>query len=525
MDKAGIAYPEPPWSPFKGQTLEDSHAARERQRLAAIDKPLAAGEIHSRAAQVRDIPKRGKIKRYILTGAVNNTHIHKEAWRNLKAFARYYDAEIMVRRLAYNLNAYRRMGADTELEGGEGDGEVYYDSAVLPHVCDERVRLAPGLEWAGDAPVTATAVSPLSGYDTFTGEASGIFAATKVEMRAIATMRGKPAKHIYSTGVVTQRNYSDTKTGKKADWHHVYGAILVEVDSDGDWFVRHLIADESGVINDIGLRAKEGRVRKARNVAALTPGDLHAAKLEPAIRDVMFGPGGITDTLRPAELHAHDTHDHESRSHHNTRRPFERFRLHKTGRECVASEVAKAADLYQYMSRPWMQIVDVWSNHSAHILRYLEETDWRHDPPNMAFYLDAARQCVASIENEDHGFNIYEWACRTAGCPEDVVFLKPDQSHMVAGIECGMHGDQGPNGSRGSVRNIARTGAKSNIGHSHSPAIFEGCWQAGVSAGTIDTLDMHYNSGPSSWSRTLIVTYDNGKRSMITMRGLKWRAT
>lgn len=520
----GVEIPDAPWNPAQGETRADSHAAQDRRRKAEQDKPLAAGNISTKAAQVRPVPPPGEVKRYILTSAVNNTHVHTEYWRNLEAFARHYDAEIMIRRLGYNLNAYRRLGADTELDGTIDGESVYYDAAVIPHICDERVQLAPGLDWAGDAPVTATAASPLAGYDTFTGEASGIFAGTKVEMRSVATMRGRGAKHIYSTGVVTQRNYTDTKTGKKADWHHVYGALLVEVDSDGDWFVRHLIGDECGVINDIGLRAKGGRVRVARNIAALTPGDIHAAKLADAVRAAIFGPGGIVDELKPRELHCHDTHDHESRSHHNTRRPFERFRLHHTERESVAAEIAKAAEFYQYVKRPWLQVYDIWSNHSAHILRYLEETDWRQDPPNMAFYLDAARQVVSAIERGEEDFNVYEWACRAAGCPDDVRFLKPDESHVVAGIECGMHGDQGPNGSRGSARNIARTGAKSNIGHSHSPAIFEGCWQAGVSAGTVDTLDMGYNSGPSSWSRTLIVTFDNGKRSMLTMQGLKWRA-
>ena len=55
--------------------------------------------------------------------------------------------------------------------------------------------------------------------------------------------------------------------------------------------------------------------------------------------------------------------------------------------------------------------------------------------------------------------------------------LDVDESLLVGGIELGMHGDKGPNGARGSVRNLARIGVKSITGHGHAPEIFE--WMAG----------------------------------------------
>lgn len=35
---------------------------------------------------------------------------------------------------------------------------------------------------------------------------------------------------------------------------------------------------------------------------------------------------------------------------------------------------------------------------------------------------------------------------------------------------------------------------------------------------------MGYNKGPSSWSHSHVVTYPNGKRAVVTMRGTRWRA-
>ena len=45
-------------------------------------------------------------------------------------------------------------------------------------------------------------------------------------------------------------------------------------------------------------------------------------------------------------------------------------------------------------------------------------------------------------------------------------------------------------------------------------------WQAGTSS----DLDMKYNKGLSSWSHSHIITYQNGKRAMLTMRNGKYRA-
>lgn len=525
----GIDVPLPPVDFSKGECDPNSTTSRvkaaEREELEAEEdpRPLTGGRVDPIEIVRRPLPKKRQVKTYIITGAVNNTDIHLGLWSNIQALAEHYDAEIIVRPILYNLNAYRRMGADTEDVDAEEGADIHFDAAVKPYFQSSRIELAPGLHFAGDAPITATAASPLSGYKTFTGEASGIFAATRVEMAAVATMKRADAKMLYTTGVVTQRNYTETKTGQKADWHHSYGAILVEVDSDGDYFVRHLGSSEDGSINDLGLTVRNGRVQECDNIAALTPGDIHVAQLQEHIKKAIFGPKGMVDQLRPAEVHLHDLHDHQSRSHHNTRNPFTLYELHNKGRESVADEIRKNADFLNYASREWLRLVVVGSNHDDHLRRWVAETDWKSDPINARFYLQCALKTIDAISSDDKQFHLLEWACRDLGAPDDVVFLRPDQSWRVFDIECGLHGDKGVNGGRGTLKSLSQTGSKLNIGHSHSPGIVDGAWQCGVTGGTED-LDMGYNEGPSSWSRTLIATYVGGKRTMITMRGLKWRA-
>jgi hypothetical protein len=83
-----------------------------------------------------------------------------------------------------------------------------------------------------------------------------------------------------------------------------------------------------------------------------------------------------------------------------------------------------------------------------------------------------------------------------------------------------MHGHLGPNGSRGTPQNLNKVGRRANTGHTHSAGIWNGLYVAGTSS----TLDFGYNKGPSSWTHSHIVTYPNGKRTIITVYAGKWRA-
>lgn len=517
----GVDLPLSPWNPSVGEPQPEDF-------IEPVAVHLSAGRVEPREALGRELPPPGQVATYLMTAATNNTDVHAALWRNMQALKLHYSkhgpCEILVRRIGYNLAEWRRRGASNEVEADENGDPIRFAPELADYICDERVQIAPGICWAGDAPVSATAVSPLSGYDTFTGEDSGVFGATKLEMRSIATMQGLPAKHIMTTGAVTQRNYSETKAGQKADFHHVFGCTLVEVESDGTWFMRPIVAEDDGTIRDLNITVRGGEVIHEHNAAALAPGDVHVADLHPDIRQAIYGPGGMTDTLKPGVLLHNDLHDHKARSHHDARDPFRRYQLHREGADDVEREIEADAEFLRYAARPWMDQVVVGSNHDDHLHRWLKDADWRADPVNAAFYLEAACKVVHAIRDDDRDFHLLEWACRTKGAPDDVVFLRTDQSFVIEGVECGLHGDRGPNGARGSARNLSRIGMKTTIGHSHSPAIVDGCWQAGVTAGDPHEPRMDYATGPSSWSRTHIIQFIGGKRTMVTMRGSRWRA-
>ena len=481
------------------------------------------GRVDARKATVRALPEKGTIKRYVLTCAQSETLLHEPTWNTLKTVAKHYDAELLVATYSYK---HRQEGsAKRDSAKGSKAREDWYDDRALEHVADEMIQLAPSLIWNGHVNILPTAVDPLSGVDNYNGRASSIFPHAKLAMKSIPTVRRDPAKLQYTTGTATLRNYLQKKAGQKAEFDHVYGGLLVEVDATGSWWVRQLISDAQGVCYDLDLKfLPTGSVERNDSVEAVVWGDIHVAQLENDQKEVCWGENGIMQALKPKRQYMHDIIDFESRSHHNRKDPFKAFELHVKKRESVSDEVF---DVWKFLveNAGTCQTYVVQSNHDRHLERWLKEADWRTDPVNAEFYTACTAAYLKAVRAGE-SFNALEWAVTRLGKLPKVKWLDADESHVICkdasgGVEMGLHGDLGPNGARGSIRNLARLGRKVCIGHSHSAGIFNGAWQTGVTA----KLGMDYAKGaPSSWSHSHILVHANGKRQMVTVFNGKWRA-
>lgn len=388
------------------------------------------------------------------------------------------------------------------------------------------VALAPSLVWNGHVNILPTAVDPLSGMDNYNARASSIFPHAKVSMKSVATTADSAAKIQYTTGAVTPPNYIQKKAGHKAEFDHVLGGLIVEVTSDGAWFVRQVQVDRKGRIYDLDVCVMpDGDVVPSIGAAALIFGDLHAIKLTKDIVAQRWGKRGVIETLAPAVQVAHDILDMESRGHHNRRDPHKMFELHVNRRENVAMEVGGVGELLGVMAKH-SRVVVANSNHDRHLERWLKEADWREDPVNAEFYVECQRAYLGAIRAGTR-FDALKWAVGYVNAVKGVRFLAPGESFIVCrdasgGVELGLHGDLGPAGTRGSIRNLSRLGRKVVIGHSHVAGIFNGAYQVGVTA-PIDKFD-YARAAPGAWSHTDCVVYPNGKRAMITWWKGKWRA-
>ena len=479
------------------------------------------GRVKAIQREVMPLPKRGRLAIYLVTSAQNNTDVHPELWTNLLSLAEHDGAQIMVASFTYAVSSRAANGQKKTAKEKEDEDE-WWDPHIEPYLVDRSVELAPGLVWCGELQLLPTASNPISGLESYTGRASSIIPHAKFAMASVASPKGSGCKLIYTTGAVTQRHYIAKKAGQKAEFHHGYGCLIVEVRHDGTWFVRQINADSEGEFYDLDRKVSGGKVSHGHRPEALAWGDIHVRTMSRDISNLGWGSGGILDTLKPRRQILHDLLDFRSANHHDRDDPWKTMAKHAAGATAVAAEVAEAATFLGKAARPWCETVVVRSNHDEAMVRWLKEADFREDPENAVFYLETNLAAYRAMAVGDT-FDAIEHTLRAAGAPKRTRFLKRDEEYLVCegaggGIELGMHGDKGANGSRGSLAQFARTGRKCVIGHSHVAGIVEGAYQVGV----MGALDMGYNEGQSSWSHSNVVVYPNGKRAVLTIWNGRW---
>lgn len=477
-------------------------------------KPVSAGTIL--APNARRVQLKGK--RFVITCAQNNTEVHPGFLKALEAYAKENDAQLLVSRFTYNKGGFDN--------SDQKDGELWYDPKISKYLFDQPAQITKDLVLCGELDITPTATNPLSGFDNYCQGASGIIPHPRVAMKSLPGLGEDKARFLYTTGAITERNYIQKKAGQKAEFHHNFGALLVEVDDKGTAFVRQLAADNTGAFQDLTDKyMPDGKVLHNQPVEAVTLGDIHVEKRDPVQDAVSFGKGGIMDTLKPKYLFLHDIMDFTARNHHNIKDPFFWAQQKQLGNTVEGGFQLVAAWLKAHERKDRKDII-VESNHDEAFDRWMKEADVRFDPDNARFWHEASAEKLRQIESGNLDPNMFEWATRRYAELKQAEFLRENQSFVIAkdedgkGIECGLHGHSGPNGSRGSPKGFTQMDQKANTGHTHSAGIVDGVYTAGVSG----KLDMGYNKGPSSWSHSHIITYPNGKRAIITVKDGKWRA-
>jgi hypothetical protein len=500
-------------------------------RLGIRLNKVADGTIQPSESKILKLPKKGYTKRYILTSIQNNTHLHP-AFNNILALKDYLDnypkssCDLLIGTYSYQLSSYGpkavkrgKYKAEKALE------ELWYAREAEDFIVDESVELAPGLVWCGEQNILPTAKHPLTSFEDYNGRKSNIVPHAKIEMESVASMAKEATKFNYSTGTITQRNYIKKRAGILAEQKHSYGALLVEVDSQGNWYVRQLHVDDNDAIMDIGpsgtsgIYVQTGMVTERQVTEAIYWGDAHAHELELWVRECGWGRKGMLQVLKPKYQFLGDVFSMHTRGHHEINDFHSRYSKFAKQEESVEDEVQLTTDFTNEATKKWCKTIIVPSNHDRHLERWLNEADFRKDPLNSKYFCYLQYNLLNAMDKGDSSFNVLEFAMTKAGLNPLVEFLPLNQSCIIKGIENGLHGDMGPNGSRGSTRSLTKLGRPVNKGHDHTAAIRDQVYSAGACS-----LDFGFMNGPDSHSISHIVTYSNGTRSIVTMYNNKWRA-
>lgn len=461
-------------------------------------------------------------KVYIITCAQNGTPVDPEFWPCLKTAARHKKAELLVVPIRYK--------NPTSLWEESQANEEYWVPEVQDYLWNQHTELNQNLVLIGDAKTQPTAAQPVVGYEAITGASSAIIGHPKIQMKCIPAPSNRMAKVLTTTGACTVPNYTDSKAGKIGAFHHSLAALVVEVVGK-KFFLRHMGFDKkTGSCTDLDRRYYPDHHEKAPRAAALVMGDTHTDFISKDVERATFGSEGMVETLRPQELIWHDLLDAYAVNPHHKGNPFNAYAKVVSGRTSIADEVRRACHFVKDRTPKDTLSVIVPSNHNDFLRRWIVDSDWKTQPSNALFYLETAAQMLRETRFIPEIGTVYPSPFpmvfpQIVDC-SNIKLLKDDHtdnkgpSHKVLGIELGMHGDRGPNGSRGSIQNHKRLGVRSIIGHSHCVGIEEGCYQVGTSTG----LNLEYTGGPSSWLTAHCVINADGKRQMLIIVDGEWRA-
>ena len=429
-------------------------------------------------------------KRFIITWAQNDTPVHSGFLKNIKAYAEYIDAGIHI--IAGRYKNPTSVFTDKNFDVWAPELAEYLDA--------NRHDIHKYLSILSDVKIQPTAVNPMSGLEGMSGINSCIFGAPKVQMDVIGALEGYRPKLMLTTGAITLKNYTDSKSGKKGEFHHMLGFVVVEIKDEEKFFVRQVTANADGDFTDLYYSVKNEVVSKIDSVAAVVLGDVHLGQSDDA---VMSSTIQMLDKLNPEHTVIHDLFDGYSISHHDMKDPIKMYRKSVEGKDSLKKEIDNMLLWVDSMRK--YNLVIVRSNHDDFVDRWIINTDWKRNIPNSVEYMEYAKILLeAKAPNGIIPYIINQNF-------KDVKTLGRMDSFKVMRWELAVHGDYGQNGSQGSITQFRRLNTKLVIGHSHTPGRKDGVLQVGTST----KKRLGYNLGASTWLNSHVIIHQDGKAQHV----------
>jgi len=459
----------------------------------------------------KPLPK-GKVvgsgSRFVVTTAMNNTPVNKSAFQSLLVYCEHNDAELIIIPCRYKWKKPHHKAKYQE----------WWADEVKPYIIDSKVRLGPSLYARGDIQISPTAVNPSSGMAPLVGNTWSIFGHGQQSMVAVATPITELPNRFYTPGAITQKQYSPTKTGAKAAFHHVTGALVVEV-SGKDRFIRQVNICPKG-FTDLDKDYTPSGVKPAKRAASLVLGDEHVRFIRQDVVDATFrGPDSIVGVCKPKNLVRHDVLDMYAGSHHHEKSYRTMFAKSQGLNSCVRTELDQAVEHLRDTTPPGTRSVVVCdSNHHDHLEQWLSRTNPMEDHVNADVHCELQMLLRDAVRRGDRS-GLFQLYAASRGLKKGIKWVTGDRPYMIGGVDHSQHGHRGVNGARGSARGIANTTHKATIGHSHTAGVHLSVFQTGKSCGTLE-----YEGGLGTHTNSHVLQYANGKRTIIDIFDGRWRA-
>ena len=432
-------------------------------------------------------------KYYLITSAQNATHIHKKLWNNMLAYADKLQAEIEVIPIRYKnpTSTFQDLPND------------WWDQSLHNYMIANRHNIHPNLVVVGDLKTQPTASTPLTGIEGLTQEASCIIGHPRQHFVTVPTLKDYNPKFLLSTGSITVENYTDSASGKKGEFHHTYGFVIVEIKDNKTFYLRQVSANKDGSFYDLDYKVSNGEVQQSSEyVETLVMGDLHIGHHCGYCLGETYG---MIDRFNPRYVAIHDIMEGGSISHHEKKDPFIALQRELDGSWDMEKEIQDVIDFLKSFGDNDCKVIIVKSNHDIFIDRFLLDNDWRKEKNKYAYLKYALLKADGKLPNGILPYNIEQNFTK-----DKVICLTEDDTFKVKGVELAVHGHLG-NASRGSASQFKRLNTKLITGHSHSPLRLDNL----VTVGTLTKLRLDYNKGMSRWFNANAIVHQNGKTQLL----------
>lgn len=366
--------------------------------------------------------------------------------------------------------------------------------------------------------MSAKQIDPTTGLNRMGHKMSFIFGSPKQRLKVKANSNIKHPHVSMGAGAITHPNYDTDKymserTAKLAEIDHKIGAVVVELDAENYYF-RQIQASSSGAFADLGkLYMPTGEVVEYAP-EYFVMGDLHPGETDPVA--LQCWKEVVTET-KAKNIVVHDGVNGHSISHWLEGKIIDKALMARRGMTNLEQEGKLVAEtLREILS--WMpgKIYMVPSNHNDFLNRYINDKRFVKDYENLDF---VARVLLTPTLNGEDPAKVLVEHFLSKEEKSRIVWWKEDEDFRYAGVQLAAHGDRGPNGSRGTIRNQGECFGACIVGHSHTPGIDREAYQVGTST----YKKLGYSKGPSSWMQTSALLYRNGARQLINCIDGKWR--
>lgn len=440
-----------------------------------------------------------KYARFFITTVVGGAVLDVNFYNNVKLYCKINNAKLLLL-ICEDPAAVRKFTIPSELEN---ESFITQDVLLNDNISISSIKLS------------AKQINPFFGLSRLGQKNNSfVYASPKQSLLLVPISNQKLPHAVMSTGSLTKPSYEtdhymSKRTERIAQNDHKMGGIIVEIQDKEIFFFRQVQADKKGSFVDLGkLYTKDG-VRSVVPTEFIL-GDWHSGETDPIASAVWQE---VIDLVKPEGLILHDTFNGRSINHHDKNKKVLRAQLFNQGYLSLEDELKQLASDLNYLSTKVDHVTVVRSNHDDFLDELLNDGRWIKDPINFSVCTRLAHAMVEGKSPLKHGLEIFGLTA------DNITFLERDQDYKKEGVQCGAHGDVGPNGSRGSLINLERSYGSCITGHSHVAGILRDCWAVGTST----SLRLSYNKGASSWIQASILLYPGGFRQIINCIDGKWK--